>query len=1025
MNDHVSPISVVSAGAGTGKTWRLSSEYLRASHAGTSPARIVATTFTVKAAAELIERVRTRLIQEGFPDDAQRALAGLVGTVNSVCGRLVTDFAIDGGLSPIADMIPPEMADALFAMATEEVIQKFSPDLDPIAQRLGQDDWRKIVSKIVGAARASGIQAASFADCANRSWRGLAPLLAQKATETPEQIDAALVGAIRSCVGQIEAGADSTVKTAKVLEDLRRTLSRFSNGRPLPWDDWARLSKLNSAKASQSFVESVVAQASRHPTHPRLHDDLERFITQVFACAAEALERFSEFKRDRGLIDFADQEALALELLRRPEVRERLGEWFDLLMVDEFQDTSPIQLAVFLEVAKAVKKSLWVGDQKQAIFGFRQTDPALVNAVIEVIRPATSGTDESLDTSRRSRPELVRFANALFGAAFPPKGVPKERVMIPNVHRREPSGFGPALNHWTIAGKNWSDALEALADRIRSMLAAPQAIKVVDRADGAERALRPSDIAILCRQNQRCKAVADALGQLGIPSAMHRDGLLETPEARLAMAALRYLVDPEDSLAIAELAHFNEGNDDWLTVWLTEGRDVLMARCPAIASLEENRLCLAHLTPVEALQSAIAAAKIDQLVRRWGRPGERLANLDALVKAGRQYEDSCRASRGAATAGGLVAYFAKGIKDGGERPAFEGDDSVRVLTYHKAKGLEWPMVILLDLQEETKGSPFGVYSESPPDGLDPWNPLVGRWVRLWPWPYGKQEKNVHLDRTAAASPEATARTEAELAELVRLLYVGVTRARDYLIFSSRSSTESAWLEVLADAGATPILTLPTTEGQGTVRVEGEQFAFAVERLAPPAESAEPQASTTPVWWAPFPIEGDKPRFPPAWVSPSNAPADEISRGFRLQRPIDIGGRLPLTGSPDMQLLGEAVHGFLAADRTTRSAEQRFALAKDALDRWGVTGALQGASMLEASDRLHYFVTGRWPQARWRREVPIFGSVNNQRVSGQIDLLIETDEGCVILDHKTFPECPRHLGGEGAIVFSAESRFTDA
>ena len=61
--------------------------------------------------------------------------------------------------------------------------------------------------------------------------------------------------------------------------------------------------------------------------------------SQVFACAAEALERFSEFKRDRGLIDFADQEALALELLRRPEVRERLGEWFDLLMVDEFQDT--------------------------------------------------------------------------------------------------------------------------------------------------------------------------------------------------------------------------------------------------------------------------------------------------------------------------------------------------------------------------------------------------------------------------------------------------------------------------------------------------------------------------------------------------------------------------------------------------------------------------------------------------------------------------------------------------------------
>ena len=139
------PHFTVSAGAGTGKTWRLSSEYVQASHAGTSPARITATTFTIKAAAEFIERVRTRLIQEGLPDDAQRALAGLVGTVNSVCGRLVADFAIDGGLSPIADVIPPEMTDALFAMATEEVIQKFSPDLDGIAQRLCQDDWRKIV----------------------------------------------------------------------------------------------------------------------------------------------------------------------------------------------------------------------------------------------------------------------------------------------------------------------------------------------------------------------------------------------------------------------------------------------------------------------------------------------------------------------------------------------------------------------------------------------------------------------------------------------------------------------------------------------------------------------------------------------------------------------------------------------------------------------------------------------------------------------------------------------------------------
>src|SRR5690606_2952332 len=202
---------------------------------------------------------------------------------------------------------------------------------------------------------------------------------------------------------------------------------------------------------------------------------------------------------------------------------------------------------------KAVKRSLWVGDQKQAIFGFRQTDPALVNAVIEKIRPATGGGEEMLDTSRRSRPDLVRFTNSVFALAFPPKGVPADKVVIPKIHRDEPAGFGPALHHWMLEGKSWPTALEALAGRIHTLLAAPEATPVVNRADGTTRALKPSDIAVLCRQNERCKAVADALGARGILAAMPRDGLLDTPEAVLAIAALRYLVDPSDTLAIAEL----------------------------------------------------------------------------------------------------------------------------------------------------------------------------------------------------------------------------------------------------------------------------------------------------------------------------------------------------------------------------------------------------------------------------------------------------------------------------------------
>ncbi len=1001
------PISVVSAGAGTGKTWRLSSEYVQAARDEMSTARIIATTFTVKAASELLERARARLLQEGHSDAAQTALAGLVGTVNSVCGRLVGDFAIDGGLSPVAEVIAPEMADSLFRLATEEAMQKFSDRIDPIAERLRQDDWPKTVLEIVRLARGSGLDARQFADFGEKSWNGIEPLLAHApSSQTVEELDHALLAAVRKCIADVKAGGDTTDTTKKSLNVLRMTASQMASGKTLAWDAWARLSKLKAAKASEPFLRKVRDIAARHPEHPRLHIDIRTFIKLTFDCAAEALDHFSEFKRERGLLDFTDQEALALDLLRQPDIRDRMRERFDLLMVDEFQDTSPIQLAVFLEMARAVKRSLWVGDQKQAIFGFRQTDPALVNTVVEKIGPATGGAEEILDTSRRSRPDLVRFTNAVFASAFPPRGVPADKVVIPKIHRDEPPGFGSALHHWMLEGNNWSTALEALAGRIHALLAAPAATPVVNRADGATRPLKPSDIAVLCRQNGRCKAVADALGACGILAAMPRDGLLDTPEAVLAIAALRYLVDPADTLAVAELAHFNEGNDDWLHVWLAEGANTLKARCEAVVALDEKRGDLAHSTPTEALETAIAAARIDQLVRRWDRADERLANLNALRKVARLYEDACRATRGAATAAGLIAHLAKGLESGGERPAFEGDDAVRVLTYHRAKGLEWSFVILLDLQDGAKRSPFGVYSEAPEQGMDPWNPLAGRWIRFWPWPYGDQVKDVHLDATAAASPQAHARTEAELAELVRLFYVGSTRARDYLVFATRPSTPSAWIESLTRRDGTSVLTLPRENGEVELNVDGQTFTMVVESATADAQTDSESGTDAIAWYGPPPLTSNPPSYPPAWLLPSRLSVEgKVSKTHEAETPIKIGSRLPITGSPDMGLLGEAVHGFLAADHAHRSLAERRTMASDILARWGVSGAIQPASLVEASDRFEQFVADRWAQARRHRELPVLSRVGEQCASGFIDLLLENEDGFVIFDHKTFPDAP--------------------
>ena len=140
----------------------------------------------------------------------------------------------------------------------------------------------------------------------------------------------------------------------------------------------------------------------------------------------DALQEYEQYKKRRGLIDYTDMETLILRLLDHPEVREVLSEELDLLMVDEFQDTSPIQLEIFLKLSRMAAHSVWVGDPKQSIYGFRGADPQLMQAIIE-----QSGGVRPEDIQRhswRSRQDLVWAANALFTKAFPE--LPPDQVAL-------------------------------------------------------------------------------------------------------------------------------------------------------------------------------------------------------------------------------------------------------------------------------------------------------------------------------------------------------------------------------------------------------------------------------------------------------------------------------------------------------------------------------------------------------------------------------------------------------------------
>ncbi len=1014
----MSPIDLVTASAGTGKTYRLAKEIADAVAAGTPAESIVAVTFTTRAAEELTGRARARLIEDGRRDAATALLAGRVGTVNAVFGSLLREFAIDAGRSPMTDVVPEERAQRIFRIAADEAIARHATALNRVARRFGYDErdgarpgtrsWQSTVQSICQLAQTNGIAPTALADSAARSWATLEVCLEKpRAGDTSERLDGALLDAVARALDAIGRG-DGTKATTEAIAELdgaRRELEKGTTA----WSLWPKLTKLAAAKASNAALQPVRDAAAAHPRHPGLHEDLRSFIAGVFACAAESLQAYARYKAAHGLVDFADQEAETLRLLQRPEIRTVLRERIRRLMVDEFQDTSPIQLALFMEMSGCVERSFWVGDPKQAIYGFRGTDPSLMAAAATHVATGTGGKTDTLRETWRARQGLMTFTNDVFAPVFLQQGIDASRTIVEKTNRKVAEGQAEPLALWTLAGKNKSERTLALAAAIAGALRKSDEWLVVPKGSDEPRRLRGGDVAVLCRTNDNARAMADALESLGLRAAIERDDLLGATECATALAALRWLADSRDSVALAELAHFLDdtapgAQPSWFEDALDgeAGRQRLEAR-PAASAITRLRARLPQLTPAEALDDAIAAVGLTERILRWGDATRRFAQLEALRSAARAYEEGCAHAGEPATASGLVAHL---VETEPRRPASVDSDAIQVLTWHAAKGLEWPFVVLHDLDTKRDPDPFDrVAGET--DGTPDWRrPLAGRWLRLWPWPYGQQSSGIPLSTQATASATGQAEAQRAKEEAVRLLYVGATRARDYLILAAPADKNSGLpkavaLDVLTDAKGGNAL-MPGTEGKA-ITLGGKSHAMPHRAFAVPEENssaAEARPGSGSVVPAPSaPVVHPPHRLAPSSVAAAPSPADAAV----IAEVIELGGRLPIIGAPDMSALGSALHAFIAADPMSAApTAEREHLAGTILARWGVAAALPARHAVEAADRLWTFCRKRWPSASLAREVPIAGRLGLQRLNGIIDLLVHDAAPRAVIDHKSFP-----------------------
>jgi ATP-dependent exoDNAse (exonuclease V) beta subunit len=570
-----------------------------------------------------------------------------------------------------------------------------------------------------------------------------------------------------------------------------------------------------------------------------------------------------------------------------------------------------------------------------------------------------------------------------------------------------------------------------MAAGVARLLAAPAEYRVEHRASKQPRGVRPGDIAVLVATNNDASRVAAALHARGIRAAVARAGLLQTPEGMLVAAALRFMLDEQDTLSAAILdalhGELAQDPDAWLSARV---RGAAPEPSAWRSSLEALRAQLGVLSPAEAVEGVLAALDVVHLAARWPDAPQRVANLDALRGLAAGYQERCAQGREAATVAGLLRYFDDMATErlrrdeqlaSDDQHVPNDDGAVVVCTYHKAKGLEWPVVILGSLDREERRHAFEVCPETERARFDPADPLGGRWIRYWPWPFGGLKDLPLRDR--AAQSEAGKRVALrEERERVRLLYVGFTRARDHLVLAVRvarnktaTAFKTAWLDELAGTDDEPLLQLPTDAADRTtallrIRASGEgkgaEVGARVFHLTPAVPERAAKEREIHRW---FVRGGQLTVQPPRYrIVPSQAAQDWPDLVLpRIRAVTSLSGAMPVhVKVAQYDTLGDAVHAYLAIDTADLTAEERVLCATRLLQHADLHGAIQPDALIDAERRLREFVVARWDEATWHREVPIEASIDTphgaRRVVGTIDLLLETSQGYVIVDHKTFP-----------------------
>ena len=1001
-------LTVIPAGAGSGKTYTLQQRLGDWVRDGlVAPERIVAVTFTEASAAELRERISAKLLAMGRADDALRLDQAYISTIHGFGLRVLTEFAFEGGTSPQPRLLNEDEQNILIRLAlsrtdkADEIMSNlavYGYTYDFGTKRSPENVFRDDLLRIVELLRSLGWQ--DYTDAyATQAEAWISGRYGP--TVDGDKLSAALRQSVEALLKAYPESLDQEYGTSKTainafLSDFQN-LKRAIDGDTLDrdWKLWNSLRNLRQSKRGTALPEmydtrssAVMAAANELPRHPGPLAHAKTHVQALLSAGQEVLVHYAGAKHEAGLVDYSDMIAMAGQLLRsRPDVLETLVRRVDCLVVDEFQDTNPLQFALLWQLKEAGVPTIVVGDLKQAIMGFQGADPRLFEALVDQ-HPESS---RPLTRNWRSQPRLMNFINALgpglFGedyVALDPQGEdsrlsPLDVVSFPKKARRDQHAIRAAAV---------GECLKALLD--------DNGQQIVDRRTKILRRLRGGDIAVLCPTNTMLATYADVLRAQGLRVRLQAGGWFSSRPVQIAWHALAYLANPADRhaalyLAVTELGSLNL--QDALTQLMDQGG----IDEPLLVRLDELAEGVAERTVYALVADMIRALGLFDVVALWPDGEQARANLLRLLAEAGEFMD---ANREALASGGFhgsgiqtfMSWMVTKVdeKDGDKQPdpRVLDENAIVLTTWHGSKGREWPVVAVCGLDRDIKARLPNV--ELGYSTFDDLSRLLEQARIEYAPAFAAAESNERFLTGLQNAEETGAR---------RLLYVALTRARDKLVlewpgYLAGKDNTTYWSILAGDCD----LTLD----ESAIRI-GEQ-AFPCTIVEGQAEfpddldiDAVPEGSKLPVTGRRAIQPDTVPEMlTPDSRTPSRAEAVTDAEGGAGLVVARYGDGLEV----DVDLTGAGLGTFIHRCFEVLGPKPDL---KERIPR--ITGVEIEPDELEeiaiAVGRFESWLVDHLDRRSVLREWPILAlDEQGTIVSGTTDLIVETPQGLWVIDHKS-------------------------